>query len=52
MATQEYSQGEANTRFCGRGIKKSEQKEGKKSKKKATIQHKKRLELNYTFTHG
>jgi len=50
----EYSQGEANTRLGGRGIK-SEQKEEEEEeryKKKATVQHKKRLQLNYTFTHG
>lgn len=52
----EYSQGEANTRLGGRGIK-SEQKEEEEEeeeryKKKATVEHKKDLQLNYTFTHG
>jgi len=51
----EYSQGEANTRLGGRRIKseqKEEEKEEERYKKKATVQHKKHLQLNYTFTHG
>jgi hypothetical protein len=52
--SREYNQGEANTRFCGRGIKKASKRKRRRRgiRKKATVQHKKRLELNYTFTHG
>jgi len=51
----EYSQGEANTRLGRRGIKseqKEEEEEEERYKKKATVEHKKDLQLNYTFTHG
>jgi len=48
----EYSQGEANTRLGGRGIKSEQKEEEGRYKKKETVQHKKHLQLNYTFTHG
>jgi len=48
----EYSQGEANTRLGGRGIKSEQKEEEERYKKKATVQHKKHLQLDYTFTHG
>jgi hypothetical protein len=48
----EYSQGEANTRLGGRGIKSEQKEEEERYKKKATVQHKKRPQLNYTFSHG